>query len=142
VTALAAPVAAHRDFQDGRSPAQRLVCESADYAVADQTLTAAAPAPLIRFDNPTGQDGSVGFESLSDHSKAEAVESGEGGQVRAAEPSRRGSVRHVEVFWMRRVGTFIFGRPRHLSADRRASPTYTLIWEESVCGVNPLTRAE
>ncbi|WP_202619075.1 MmcQ/YjbR family DNA-binding protein [Ornithinimicrobium cavernae] len=28
------------------------------------------------------------------------------------------------------VGTSIVGRPRRLSADRRARPTYTLIWEE------------
>ena len=30
------------------------------------------------------------------------------------------------------VGTSIVGRPRRLSADRRARPTYTLIWEEPV----------
>ncbi|PKV80516.1 hypothetical protein ATK86_4945 [Nocardia fluminea] len=28
------------------------------------------------------------------------------------------------------VGTSIVGRPRRPSADRRARPTYTLIWEE------------
>ena len=28
------------------------------------------------------------------------------------------------------VGTSVVGRPRRLSADRRARPTYTLIWEE------------
>ena len=28
------------------------------------------------------------------------------------------------------VGTSIAGRPRRLSADRRARPTYTFIWEE------------
>ena len=33
---------------------------------------------------------------------------------------------------MRRVGTFIFGRPRPLSGDRRADPNYTLICEEPV----------
>ena len=31
---------------------------------------------------------------------------------------------------MRRVGTFIFGRPRPLSGDRRADPNYTLDPEE------------
>ena len=31
---------------------------------------------------------------------------------------------------MRRVGTFIFGRPRPLSRDRRANPHYTLNCEE------------
>ncbi len=54
----------------------------------------------------------------------------EGGQVRAAEAGRRGSVGHVEVFRMDGVGTSIVGRPRRLPADRRARPTYTLIWEE------------
>ncbi len=35
------------------------------------------------------------------------------------------------------VGTSIVGRPRRLSADRRARPTYTLIWEEPFCaGLN------
>lgn len=56
----------------------------------------------------------------------------DGGQVRAAEAGRRGSVGHVEVFRMDGVGTSIVGRPRRLSADRRARPTYTLIWEEPV----------
>ncbi len=41
-----------------------------------------------------------------------------------------GSVGHVEVFRMDGVGTSIVGRPRRLSADRRARPTYTVIWEE------------
>ncbi|OZE89123.1 hypothetical protein CH302_28960 [Rhodococcus sp. 15-2388-1-1a] len=54
----------------------------------------------------------------------------EGGQVRAAEAGRRGSVGHVEAFRMDGVGTSIVGRPRRLPADRRARPTYTLIWEE------------
>ena len=31
------------------------------------------------------------------------------------------------------VGTSIVGRPRRLSADRRARPTYTFIWEEPFC---------
>ena len=58
----------------------------------------------------------------------------EGGEVRAAEAGRRGCVGHVEVFRMDGVGTSIVGRPRRLSADRRARPTYTLIWEEPLCG--------
>src|SRR5699024_6216021 len=56
----------------------------------------------------------------------------EGGQVRAAEAGRRGSVGHVEVFRMDGVGTSVVARPRRLSADRRSRPTYTLIWEEPV----------
>ena len=54
----------------------------------------------------------------------------EGGQVRAAEAGRRGSVGHVEVFRTDGVGTSVVGRPRRLSADRRSRPAYTLIWEE------------
>lgn len=54
----------------------------------------------------------------------------EGGQVKAAEAGRRGSVGHVEVFRMDGVGTSAVGRPQRLSADRRSRPTYTLIWEE------------
>ncbi|CCQ18356.1 putative uncharacterized protein [Rhodococcus sp. AW25M09] len=60
----------------------------------------------------------------------------EGGQVRAAEAGRRGSVGHVEVFRTDGVGTSIVGRPRRLSADRRARPTYTLIWEEPAKSVS------
>ncbi|WP_255788331.1 hypothetical protein, partial [Mycobacteroides abscessus] len=41
-----------------------------------------------------------------------------------------GSVRHVEVFRMRSVGTLIFERPRPLSRQRRANHLYTLICEE------------
>lgn len=58
----------------------------------------------------------------------------EGGQVRAAEAGRRGSVGHVEVFRMDGVGTSIVGRPRRLSRDRHANDNYTLIWEEPVYG--------
>ncbi len=36
---------------------------------------------------------------------------------------------------MRRVGTFIFGRPRPLSGDRRADPNYTLDPEEPGYGL-------
>ncbi|RFU18807.1 hypothetical protein D0Z06_24740, partial [Geodermatophilus marinus] len=43
-----------------------------------------------------------------------------------------GSVRHVEAFRMGSVRTSIFGRPRRLSRDRRASPIYTLNYEEPV----------
>ena len=59
----------------------------------------------------------------------------EGGQDRAAEAGRRGCVGHVEVFRMDGVGTSIVGRPRRLPADRRARPTYTLIWEEPSKGL-------
>ncbi|OYO19368.1 hypothetical protein CGZ93_13455 [Enemella dayhoffiae] len=37
------------------------------------------------------------------------------------------------------VGTSIVGRSRRLPADRRARPTYTLIWEEPDSLVTPLS---
>jgi len=130
VATLATPVATDRDFQRGRSPAQRLVRESADHAVAGQALAAAAATPPVGRDDPAGEDGSIRLEALPDHGQAESVESGEGGQVRAADAGRRGSVGHVEVFQMASVRTSIFGRPRRLPMDRRASPIYTVIWDE------------
>ncbi|GMA25852.1 hypothetical protein GCM10025864_36110 [Luteimicrobium album] len=133
MSALAAPVAAHEDFEDGRAPAQRLVRESPNHAVTCKTFPAAAAAPAVGLDNAAREDGTVELKALADHNQAEAVESGEGRQVGVAESSRRGSVKHVEVFQMVSVRTSIFGRPRHLPADRRASPTYTLIWEEPFC---------
>ena len=130
VSAPGAPVAANRDQQRRRSPAQRLVRQAPHHGVAGRALAAAASAPLVRFQDPAGQDRLLGLEALTDDVKTELVETAEGGQVRAGE----GSVRHVEVFQMRRVGTFIFGRPRPLSGDRRADPNYTLDPEEPVHG--------
>ena len=134
VTTLGTAVATHRDFERGRPPAQRLVRQPTDHGVPRRALAAAAATPLIRFEDCAGQHRSVGFESLSDDGKAETVESSEGGQISAGEAGRRGSVRHVEVFQMSGVGTFIFGRPRPLSGHRRAEGPgdvrYTLIWEE------------
>ena len=94
--------------------------------VAGRALATAASAPLVRFHHPAGQDRPLRLEALTDDGKPELVETAEGGHIRAGE----GSVRHVEVFQMRRVGTFIFGRPRPLSGDRRANPNYTLNSEE------------
>lgn len=93
---------------------------------------AAAAAPLVRLDHPTGKHSTLGFEALPNGFEAELVESAERGQVRASE----GSVRHVEVFQVGSARTPILGRPRPLSGHRRApEPTnslYTLIWEEPV----------
>jgi len=50
-------------------------------------------APLIRLHDPAGQDRTIRLEPLPDSMKAELVQVGECGQVRAGE----GSVRHVEV---------------------------------------------
>jgi hypothetical protein len=91
---------------------------------------AAALAPEARarlgVGDPTGQDRTVGLETLPDDDEPEVVQAAERGQVGADE----GSVGHVEVFRMSGVGTFILERPRPSSRDRRAHPSYTFIWEE------------
>jgi hypothetical protein len=130
VSGLTAPVATHRDLQRGGPPTQRLVREATNRGVTRVTLAAAASTPPVGFDHPAREHSPVGFDPLPGDDEAELVESTEGGQVRAGEARRRGSVAHVEVFRDERVGAFILGRPRRLSQDRRARPTYTLIWEE------------
>lgn len=130
MSAFDAAVATHRDFQHGRPPAERLVREAADHAVANHPLAPTTPAPLVRLDNPTSHNSTLRLQALSSCGQAKTIKSSETGQIRAAEPSQRGNVRYVEVFWTRRVGTLIFRRLRHLFKDRLASPTHTLIWEE------------
>ena len=75
----------------------------------------------------------IGVDLLAGHLQPEVVEAAESGQVSAGEARSTGSVGHVEVFRMRRVGTFIFERPRPLSRQRRADDLYTLNCEEPVC---------
>ena len=125
VSAVGTAVAAHYNFQHGRSPAQRLVGQPPDHGVTSSAFAAAPSAPLIWFHHAAREDRTIRLKSLSGHAHTEAVESSEGGQVRAAEAGRRGCVGHVEVFRMDGVGTSVVGRPRRLSADRRARPTYT-----------------
>src|SRR5699024_10979624 len=79
-------------------------------------LAPAAPAPPVRLDDPALKHRPIGLEALADDLQAELVQTDERGQVRADE----GSVRHVEVFRMGSVRTPIIGRPRPLSAERRA----------------------
>ena len=128
--AAGAPIAAHDDLKHGRSPAQWLVRETPQHAVARRSFAPAAPTPLISavvgFNDTAGKHGALGFEALAGHFQAELIESAERGQVRAGEARPSGSVRHVEVFQDERVGAFILGRPRRLSRDRRASARYTL----------------
>ena len=126
VPAPGAPVAADRDQQCRRSPAQRLVRQPPHHGVSRRSLAAAALAPLVRLNDPARQDRSVRLEALPDGLEAELVQAGERGQVRAGE----GSVRHVEVFRMGSVRTPIIGRPRPLPGQRRAATRYTLDSEE------------
>jgi hypothetical protein len=123
VPALAALVATHGDLQGGGPPSQRLVRQATDHGVAGKTLGTAPPTPPVGLYDPAGEDRPVGFESLSDDGEAEAIKPSEGGQVGPAEAGRRGSVGHVEVFQMVSMRTSIFGRPRLLPRDRRASRT-------------------
>ena len=64
------------------------------------------------------------------HLQTELIQATESGQVGANEAAPRRSVRHVEVFQIRRVGTLILGRPRPLPPQRRADQFYTLNCEE------------
>jgi len=112
VSAAGAAVATHRDLKDGGSPPQRLVRESTDDRVPSSALGAAASAPLIRGQDPAGEDRSRGLGALTGHDEVELIEAAERGQVRAGERARAladGSVRQVEVSRIQRVGTFIRG---------------------------------
>ena len=132
VATTRAPVAADRDQQRGRSPAQRLVGQPPGHRVPRRALAPAATTPLVGFDDPARQNGPLAVEALPRDFKSELVEPAEGGQIRAAEAGRRGSVAHVEVFRMGSVRTSILGRPRRLLRDRRASTIYTVNCEEPV----------
>jgi hypothetical protein len=121
VPALAALAATHGDLQDGGPPSQRLVRQATDHGVAGKTLGTAPPAPPAGLCDPAGEDRPAGFESLSDDGEAEAIKPGEGGQAGPAEAGRPGSAGHAGVFQMVSMRTSIFGRPRLLPRDRRAS---------------------
>jgi len=97
-----------------------------NHGVAWAALAPTASAPLVGLDDPAGQHSTIGLEALAGDIEAELSEAAERGQVGA----REGSVRHVEVFQMGSVRTSIFGRPRRLPGDRRASPLYTVNCEE------------
>ena len=130
VPAARAAVAAHPDQQRRGTPAEWLVRQAPDHRAAPDALGATTAAPLVRLHDSAGDHGTIGLKALPDSDEAELVQAREGGQVRASE----GSVRHVEVFQMRRVGTFIIGRPRplpgHRRADRSRHHAYTLICDE------------
>ena len=126
MTAAGAPVAANREHQRGRSPAQWLVSETPGHAVARAAFTTTPATPLIGLDDPAGQNSTTRLEPLPGNDQAELVEPGECAQIRAG----KGSVRHVEVFRMGSVRTSILWRPRPLSRDRRASNLYTVNCEE------------
>jgi hypothetical protein len=90
--------------------------------VTGNAFAAAPAAPLVRLEDPAGEHGTTGLESLAGYDEAELVEPAELAQVRAGE----GSVRQVEVLWMGGVRTSIFRGPRPLHRHRPDSPRYTL----------------
>jgi len=96
------------------------VRKPANHGVTRDPLAATASAPLIRFDDPAGEDRSVRLEPLPCDFKAEPGEPAERGQISAGEARIGSSVSHVEVFEMGGVGTSILGRPRPLPGHRRA----------------------
>ncbi|GAA4743307.1 hypothetical protein GCM10023350_30010 [Nocardioides endophyticus] len=128
--AAGAAVATHRDLQDRGSPPEGLMREPADDRVPRSALTAATTTPLIRGEDPTGEHGPIGLEALTGHDEIELIESAERGQVRTSAARPTGSVRHVEVFQMSGVGTFILtetSTPIQTPTRRRSSrPDYTL----------------
>jgi hypothetical protein len=74
---------------------EQLVSQATGQAVPRDALAAAAPAPLVRLHEATGQYRLAELKALPGHHQAELVEAGER-QVRDGE----GSVGHVEVFRM------------------------------------------
>ena len=131
VPTTTASVAAHRHHQYRGTPAHRLVRQPPDHAVANGSFAATSPAPaisLVSVDDPAGKHRPIRCQTLAGDFEAELVKACERGQVRAGE----GSVRHVEVFQMRCVGTYIFGRPQPLPRQRRAAAPHTLNCEEPV----------
>ncbi|CPR74388.1 Uncharacterised protein [Mycobacteroides abscessus] len=104
--------------------------QSTGEAVAWDAFFAAATTPPVLVGHPARQHSTAGLKALSGHLQPKFVEAAESRQVSAGEARPTGSVRHVEVFRMRSVGTLIFERPRPLSRQRRANHLYTLICEE------------
>jgi hypothetical protein len=100
----------------GWSVAERFVGQLADDGVANDPVAAAPSAPVISSVWLAFQDGLLPGDVLAGAGQIEGVESAECRKVRGRE-SRLG---HVEVFRMDCVRTSIIGRPRRLSAQRRA----------------------
>jgi len=101
-----------------------------DHHVTRTALAAATATPPVELQDAAGKDRAIRPESLAGDLEPELIKAAEGGQISAAEAGHGGSVSHVEVFQMRRVGTLILGRPRPLSGHRHANRSYTLNREE------------
>ena len=72
IPAAGAPVATDRDDERRRSPAERLVRQPSRHRVTRGALTAAAPAPWVRLDDPARQHSAIGLQPLPNRFKAQA----------------------------------------------------------------------
>jgi hypothetical protein len=61
-------------------------------SAARNTLAAAAPAPVVRLDDPAGEHRAIRVKALTGHDQSELVQAAEHGQVGTAEAGVRGSV--------------------------------------------------
>jgi hypothetical protein len=98
--------------------------------VAFSLVRSCPPTTGVVGDDPARQHRPIRLDPLPDGHEAERVETSERGQVRASE----GSVKQVEVSWIRRVGTLIPGgtsTPTRSATRRRPATSYTLKREES-----------
>ena len=126
--AVPAPIAAH-PHQQRRGPVpERLVREATHDGVAHDALGAALPAPRIRLDNATLDHRPIRLEPLPDGFEAELIETAERGQIGCSE----GSVEQRRGLSDGQPRNFHPGRPRPLSTNRPAHPSYTLNCEEPV----------
>ncbi|SJM49239.1 hypothetical protein CZ674_01885 [Agrococcus casei LMG 22410] len=124
--AVITPEPAHPE-QERRGPvAERRVREPPDDRVPDHPFGTAFPAPRVWLGDAALDHRALRLESLADGLKAEFVEAAESGQARCGE----GSVEQRRGLSDGQLRNFHPGRPRHLSGDRRAAPTYTLNCEE------------
>lgn len=100
--------------------------ESAHDRAPRHAFRPAPRTPAIRLRDPTLDHRPVRLDPLPDSDKPELVETAERSQVRG----REGSVGHVEVFRLGSVRTSILEDLDPSPRPRRATRSYTLVYEE------------
>ncbi len=100
------------------SVTEGLVGELADNGVSYDAFSTAGPAPPTGFKYTAFDERPIRAEVLANGFETELIEPAERRQIRGM----KGSVEHVEVFQMVRVGTSIIGRPRPLSGTDAPTP--------------------
>ena len=63
----------HRDHQCRGAPPERVLRQPTDEAVTRNALAAAAPTPLVRVAEPTGQHRPAGLQALPKYHQAEPI---------------------------------------------------------------------